>query len=85
MQSVPIFTNVASSNPEVYSILLYVIKCVSDWVGRWCSPVSSANKTDWHDIMEIMLKVAFTTITPNPTLMGYNWTSMQKWIYINFS
>ena len=48
MQSVPITTNVVSSNPvygEVYSIQHYVIKCVSDfrqvggflWV-LWCSP-----------------------------------------------
>ena len=48
MQSVPITTNVVSSNPvygEVYSIQHYVIKCVSDfrqvggflWV-LWCPP-----------------------------------------------
>jgi hypothetical protein len=34
--------------------------------------VSSTSKTDCHDIVEILLKVAFTTITSNPTLMGYN-------------
>ena len=37
--------------------------CVS---GRWFSPdthVSSINKTDHHDIAEILLKVALTTIT----------------------
>ena len=48
MQSVPITTNVVSSNPvygEVYSIQHYVIKCVSDFrqVGGflgllWCPP-----------------------------------------------
>ena len=30
------------------------------------SPVSSTNKTDHHDITEILLKVALNTITPNP-------------------
>ena len=42
---------------------------------RWFSPgtpVSSTSKTDRHDITKILLKVAFTTTTPNPTLMGYN-------------
>jgi hypothetical protein len=43
-----------------------------DWVcqwfaaGRWCSPgspVSSINKTDHHDIIEILLKVALHPIT----------------------
>jgi hypothetical protein len=32
----------------------------------WCSPgtpVSSTNKTDFHDITEILLKVALNTIT----------------------
>jgi hypothetical protein len=45
----------------------YVIKFVSDLrqVGRWFSPgtpVSSSNKTDRHDITEILLKVALSTI-----------------------
>jgi len=60
-----------SSNPvhgEVYSIQHYVIKFVSDLqvaTGRWFSlgtPVSSTNKTDRHDITEIVLKVALNTI-----------------------
>ena len=37
---------------------------------RWVSvgtPVSSTNKTDRHDITEIMLKVALSTITLIPT------------------
>ena len=41
--------------------------------GRWCSPgtpVSSTNKTDCHDITEILLKVALSTI--KPALLGYN-------------
>jgi len=38
--------------------------------GRWFSsgtPVSSTNKTDRHDITEILLKVALSTIKPNQT------------------
>jgi hypothetical protein len=30
------------------------------------TPVSSTNKTDRHDIAEILLKVALNTINPNP-------------------
>ena len=40
------------------SIQYYVIKFVSLF-----SPVSATNKTDPHDIAEILLKVAFNTIT----------------------
>ena len=50
MQSVPISTKVVSLNPvhgKVYSIQHYVM----------CTPVSSTNKTDHHDITEILLKV----------------------------
>jgi hypothetical protein len=68
MQSVPITTNIVSLNPvhgNTHSIH-YVIKFVSDIVaGRWFSPgtlVFSTNKTDSHDITEILLKVALNTI-----------------------
>ena len=56
MQSVPITINIVSLNPahgEVYSIQnLYVIKFVSDLrtAGWLFSPVSSTNKTDFHDL-----------------------------------
>ena len=33
---------------------------------RWFSPVSSTNKSDRHDIAEILLKVALNTITLTP-------------------
>jgi hypothetical protein len=67
---VPIITNVVSSSPgrgEVYSIQQYVIKFVSDlwqisgflWV---LSAVSSTNKTDHHDITEILWKVALSSM-----------------------
>jgi hypothetical protein len=47
---------------------------VCQWLATdWCffpgTPVSSTNKTDCHDIAEILLKVALNTITPNPLLM----------------
>ena len=67
VQSVPITTDVASSisaHGEVYSIHHFVINFVSDLrqVGWWFSPVSSTNKTDLHNITEILLKVALNTI-----------------------
>ena len=45
---------------------------VCQWLaaGQWFSPgppVSSINKTDCHDITEILLKVALNTIKPNQT------------------
>jgi hypothetical protein len=61
MQSVPITTNVASSNPvhgEMYSIQHYVIKFASDLQQDgflWVLSISSTNKNDRHDIIEIVL------------------------------
>jgi hypothetical protein len=49
---------------EVYSIQHYVIKFVSSL--QWFSPgtpVSSTNKTNLHDITELLLKVPLNTIT----------------------
>ena len=37
--------------------------CLSLTAGRWFSPASSTNKTDRHDIAEILLKVALNIIT----------------------
>jgi hypothetical protein len=53
---------------DVYWIQQYVIKFVSDWrkVDRWFSPgtpVPSTNKTDHHDIAEILLSLALNTMT----------------------
>jgi len=69
VQSVLITTNVVSLNSvhgEVYSIH-YVIKFVNDLrqVGGFLRvlQVSSTNKTDCHDITEILLKVALSTQT----------------------
>ena len=65
-----IITKVVSSNPahgEVYLIQNYVVKFVSDFPQVGCffpgTPVSSTNKTDRHDITEILLKVTLNTIT----------------------
>jgi hypothetical protein len=64
-----ITTKVVGSNPvhcEVYSIQHYVIKFDSDLrqVGGFSlgTPVFSTNKTDHHDITEILLKVTLNTI-----------------------
>ena len=67
MQSVPITTDVVSSNldqGEVYTI------CQWFAAGLWFSPappVSSANKTDRQNITEILLKVALNTIKQTKT------------------
>ena len=73
MQSVPITINVVSSNPtqcEMYSIQHYAKKFVCDLrqVSEFflCTSVSSTNKTDLHDIAEILLKVVLNTITQTP-------------------
>ena len=60
--AVPITTKVVSLNPihgEVYLVEHYVRKFVSDM-----SVVFSTNKTDRHDITEILLKVALSTKNP---------------------
>ena len=53
-----------------------MIKFVSDLlqVDRWFSPgtpVSFTNKTDHHNINEILLKVALNTITLTPFYSGF--------------
>ena len=71
MQSVSISTNVVSANCSWRSVSIqhYVIKFVND-LRQIClfslgTPVSSTNKTDLHDIAEILLKVALNTLTLN--------------------
>ena len=81
----PITTDV-SSNPvhdEVYSIQHYVTKFQWLATGQWFSlgtPVSSTNKTDSHDITEILLEVALNTINQTKTIILLNtkYTKMQK-------
>jgi hypothetical protein len=68
MQSVPITTNVAISlRRGIIDITLCDKICQRLAADRWFStgiPVSSINKnkTDHHDITEILMKVALTTI-----------------------
>jgi hypothetical protein len=59
-----------SLNPDYGKVYIDTTLCdkVCQWfaTGRWFSratPVSSNNKTDSHDIAEILLKVALNTIT----------------------
>jgi hypothetical protein len=71
----PITTKVVSSNPtpdKVHSIQDYVMKFISDLrqVGGFLR-VSSTNKSDWHDINEILLKVALNTINQTTNNMSY--------------
>jgi hypothetical protein len=63
-----------NSNPdhvEVYSIQHYVKKfsvtCGRSVILSSGTLVSSTNKTDRHDITEIVLKVALSLINPTPT------------------
>ena len=73
MQSVPITTNVVSSNPLRQGVLdtTYSDKvCQRLATGQWFFPgtlVSSTNKTDCHNITEILLKVALNTIILTPS------------------
>jgi hypothetical protein len=57
MQSVPITTDVLSSNLDQGEVYNIVIKFVSNLrqIGGFF-PVSSTNATDCHDITEILLK-----------------------------
>jgi hypothetical protein len=66
MQPVPITTDVVSSNldqGEVYNIM-WKSSSVTCRLFSPGSPVSSINKTDHHDVNEILLKVALNTNKP---------------------
>jgi hypothetical protein len=70
MQSVPITINFVSSNPAhgevVFDTTLWAKVCQWLATGRWFSPGtadSSTNKTDHHDITEILLNVVLSTIS----------------------
>ena len=74
MQSVPIPIEVMSLNPdqgEVYNIMF-----VSDFrqVGGFLQVLRfpPLNKTDSHNIVEILLKVSLNIIKPNQTTTGLN-------------
>ena len=77
MQSVSIITNIMSSNPahgEVYSFDAKLCDEVCQWL--WFSPgspVSTTNKSDCHDIDEILLKMVLNTIPLYPSFFNQNW------------
>ena len=80
-------TTCAIRNPvhgEVYSIQHYVIKFVSDLrqVGGFCPDpqICSTNKTDHHDITEILLKVPLNTIKQSENVL--RWFSAKNWFSI---
>ena len=73
MQSMPIITKSCSWR-GVHDTTLYDKVCQLLAAGRWFSwgtLVSSTNKTDHHDITEILLKVALNTITITPEINAY--------------
>ena len=55
-------TNLVSLNPAQARRTLYNIMFL--WFSQ-STPVSSTNKTDRHDLTEILLEVALNTITPS--------------------
>ena len=64
---------------EMHSMQHYVIKA-----GRWFTPgtpISYINKTDRHDITEILLKVALNTITLTPDLYLVMRLIVQKTVF----
>jgi len=70
MQSVPIATDVVSSNhAQIRVICTTLCDKVSVTCGR--SVVSFTNKIDRHDIPEILLKVALNTIKPNQSICNH--------------
>ena len=71
MQSVPITTKVVISNPVHGEVYIYVLETtLCDKVGQWLndkSMVSYINKTDCHNIAEILLIVELSIINQNQT------------------
>jgi hypothetical protein len=66
--------------------------CVCQWLstGRWfypCTPVSSTNKTDHHDIKEISLKVTLNIIALTLPILSFVNLNFSRWTahLINFS
>jgi len=79
-----------SSNPshgDMYSKQHYVIKFIGDLrlVGFFSgTPVSSTNKTDRHDITEILLKVVLNTITLTLSLRFYIFIYIRQIVPVRF-
>ena len=87
MQSVPITTNIVSSNPAQakctqYNIMWSSLSVTCDMsVVFSVTTVSSINKNYHHDITEILLKVALNTITLNPYTFQSFLYSLIKLLY----
>ena len=64
MQLVPITNMLWVRTPLRRCVLDIVCDKICQWLpaGWWVSPVSSTNKTDRHDITELLLKVALNTV-----------------------
>ena len=64
MQLVPITNMLWVRTPLRRCVLDIVCDKICQWLaaGWWVSPVSSTNKTDLHDIIELSLKVALNTV-----------------------
>ena len=77
MQSVPISSLMLWFGISIRARCTSLCDKVCQWLatGQWFSPgppVSSTNKTDRHDITEILLKVALNTITLTLSINGAN-------------
>jgi hypothetical protein len=74
MQSVPITLTLRVRIPLRRGVLDTTLcdkMCQRLAAGRWFSPVSSTNKTDCHDIIEILLNVAITLSLTNACLPDF--------------
>ena len=89
MESVPITTNVVSSNlihGKVYSIQHYMIKFVSDlrqvsgFLRVFRFPPSKKIDSRSHDITKILLKLALNTIN-QPTFYTENFIILESFIF----
>ena len=89
MESVPITTNVVSSNlihGKVYSIQHYMIKFVSDlrqvsgFLRVFRFPPSKKFDSRSHDITKILLKLALNTIN-QPTFYTENFIILESFIF----
>ena len=89
MPSVPITTNVVNSLSwrVVFDTTLCDTICERLSAGRWFSPatpVSFTNKTDRHDITEILLKVVLNTIILTHPYFYINCRPLSKYTYHGF-